>query len=75
MGGLPRRTNEVLQAIKKFMIENGTTPTVREIGELVGLYSTSTVQIHLERLREKGYIEQVGKRYRVKGMRYVEDEE
>ncbi len=35
----------------------GYPPSVREIGEAVGLASSSTVHGHLSRLEEKGYIE------------------
>ncbi|ORO00550.1 repressor LexA, partial [Staphylococcus aureus] len=34
----------------------GYPPSVREIGEAVGLASSSTVHGHLSRLEEKGYI-------------------
>ena len=34
----------------------GISPSVREIGEAVGLRSSSTVHGHLRRLESKGYI-------------------
>ena len=79
MGNLTQKDKEVLEYIKKYMLENGTTPTIREIGIAVHLYSTSTVHKHFQRLVDKGYIEQLsdGKsyKYRVKGMRYVAESE
>ncbi len=77
MGDITKRQKEILRYIKDFMIAHGTTPSIREIGEGVGLYSTSTVHAHFQRLVDSGYIEQIGEksyRYTVKGMRYVEDE-
>lgn len=75
MGGLTKKDKEMLEFIKNYMLENGTTPTIREIGQGVQLYSTSTVHKHFQRLVDKGYIEQLsdGKsyKYRVKGMKYV----
>lgn len=48
------------QAILDFIRENvkhrGYPPSVREIGEAVGLASSSTVHGHLERLQAKGYL-------------------
>ena len=38
------------------MKDKGYSPTVREIGESVGLKSTSSVHIYLKRLEERGYI-------------------
>lgn len=70
---LTKRDQEILRFIKKYMMEHGTTPTIREIGNGVGLYGTSTVHVHFQRLIELGYIEQHNRRYTVKGMRYVED--
>ena len=43
----------ILESIK----ENGYAPSVREIGNAVGLKSPSTVHYHLENLAELGYIE------------------
>ena len=42
--------------IKKYVDENKIAPTVREICNLSGLKSTSTVYGYLTRLEEEGYI-------------------
>lgn len=78
MGDITKRQKEILRYIKDFMIAHGTTPSIREIGEGVGLYSTSTVHAHFQRLVDCGYIEQIGDksyRYKVKGMEYREVED
>jgi repressor LexA len=56
MQGLTDRQREVLQGIHQIMREKGYPPTVREIGERLGLRSSCTVQRHLEALERKGYI-------------------
>ena len=72
---LKGRDKDVLNFIKKYMKENGVTPTIREIGTGIGMRSTSSVHGHFMKLVALGYIEQVcdkGDRYKVKGMEYVE---
>ena len=46
----------VFEYIKTVISERGIAPSVREIGEAVGLRSTSTVQYNLNALEEAGYI-------------------
>ena len=58
------------------MIENGVTPTMRDICNGIGLSSTSSVHVYFKRLVIRGEIIQMDKattRYRVKGMRYVRE--
>ena len=59
MGDITKRQREILRYIKDFMLAHGTTPSIREIGEGVGLYSTSTVHAHFQRLVNCGYIEPI----------------
>lgn len=47
----------VLEYIKDTIGERGVAPSVREIGEAVGLRSTSSVQYNLNALEQAGYIE------------------
>jgi repressor LexA len=47
---------QVLQAIEAFKDEHGYPPSVREIGERVGLSSTSTIHAHLKALERRGLI-------------------
>ena len=56
MQGLTGRQQQVLEGIHHIIKEKGYPPTVREIGERLGLRSSCTVQRHLEALERKGYI-------------------
>ncbi len=56
MQGLTSRQQEVLEGIHQIISEKGYPPTVRDIGQRLGLRSSCTVQRHLEALERKGYI-------------------
>lgn len=47
----------ILNYIIEYMTEYGYSPSVREIGEAVGLKSTSSVHTHLTRMFKEGTIE------------------
>jgi repressor LexA len=51
-----KRQEAILEFIKNEVKSKGYPPSVREIGEAVGLASSSTVHGHLERLEGKGLI-------------------
>jgi repressor LexA len=53
---LTARQREVLEVIQKYLGERGYPPSVREIGEAVGLTSPSTVHAHLNALQRRGYL-------------------
>ncbi|WP_059043995.1 LexA family protein [Paenibacillus rubinfantis] len=53
---LSQRQTEALEIIKSFVAQNGYPPTVREIGENLGLQSSSTAFNLLEQLVKKGYV-------------------
>lgn len=53
---LTERQRQILQFIKDEIRAKGYPPSVREIGEAIGLSSSSTVHGHMTRLEEKGYI-------------------
>lgn len=53
---LSNRQQAILEFIKNEVRDKGYPPSVREIGEAVGLASSSTVHGHLERLEKKGLI-------------------
>ncbi|MCA0988139.1 transcriptional repressor LexA [Guptibacillus algicola] len=53
---LSNRQQDILDFIKVEVKQKGYPPSVREIGEAVGLASSSTVHGHLARLEKKGYI-------------------
>jgi len=51
---LTARQRQVLEVIEVHTREQGYPPSVREIGEAVGLSSPSTVNAHLAALQDKG---------------------
>jgi len=53
---ISNRQQAILEFIKREVREKGYPPSVREIGEAVGLASSSTVHGHLDRLEKKGLI-------------------
>lgn len=46
----------IYNCIVKYIDENYASPTVREIRDMAGLNSVSTVAVHLKNLKTKGYI-------------------
>ena len=50
------RQSRILEVIRDFTEQRGYPPSVREIGERVGLSSSSTVQSHLKSLEKRGLI-------------------
>lgn len=55
-GKISKKQQEILDYIKEEILGKGYPPTVREIGEKVGLKSTSSVHSHLSTLERNGYI-------------------
>lgn len=53
---MSKRQQDILNFIKDEVRTKGYPPSVREIGEAVGLASSSTVHGHLDRLEQKGLI-------------------
>ncbi len=56
MKKLTDKQNEIFEYIKEIISQRGIAPSVREIGEAVGLRSTSSVQYNLNALEDAGYI-------------------
>ena len=56
MTELTERQRQVLEFIDAEVRERGYPPSVREIGEAVGLSSSSTVHAHLAALQDKGFL-------------------
>ena len=50
------RQRRILEVIREFTAERGYPPSVREIGERVGLSSSSTIHAHLKTLERRGFI-------------------
>lgn len=59
-----KTANRILLCIFNYRQEHDFPPTVREIGDLVGLSSTSTVWAHLDRLRKRELITYLEKKPR-----------
>ena len=53
---LSPKQQQIYDYIVSFQADHGYPPSVREIGEAVGLKSPSTVHFHLKGLEEKGLI-------------------
>ena len=51
---LPLRQQQILMTIRDLVAANGCTPSTRQIGDAVGLRSTSTVSKHLKSLGREG---------------------
>ncbi|MGD0219740.1 MAG: transcriptional repressor LexA [Acidimicrobiales bacterium] len=53
---LSGKRRQILEFIERQVRERGYPPSVREIGEAVGLTSSSTVHAHLQILQRQGYL-------------------
>ena len=53
---LTSRQRRILEVIRDAVTDRGYPPSIREIGEAVGLTSTSSVHSQLEALQRKGFI-------------------
>lgn len=54
---LSGKRRQILEFIAEQVRERGYPPSVREIGEAVGLTSSSTVHSHLQVLQQQGYLQ------------------
>lgn len=53
---LPPRQQRILVTIRDWVVRHGYPPSTREIGDAVGLRSSSSVSRHLASLEEKGFL-------------------
>ena len=53
---LTRRQREMVDCIERFIQRHGYSPTLEEIGQMLGLSSLATVHKHLQNLETKGMI-------------------
>jgi len=53
---LPARQQRILLVIRDWVGRHGYSPSVRQIGDAVGLRSSSSVSRHLASLEEKGFV-------------------
>ena len=61
---------EMLRRLARANVRGDRPPSVREVGEAVGLRSSQTAYKHLKKLEEAGYVEREGRRAR--GIRLTE---
>lgn len=61
---LNSRQKQILEYIRVCIDERHLPPSVREIGEEIGLSSPSSVHVHLKVLEDKGYIKRQGSKSR-----------
>lgn len=52
-----QKRQEIVEKVIEYIQTHGYSPTVREIGEMVDLKSTSTVKSHLDKLFREGMLE------------------
>lgn len=64
MKGLTAKQKRVLEVIRQWLKTRGQPPTVREIGNEIGVASSCTVQRHLDALERKGFIKRDRYKYR-----------
>ncbi len=57
MARTSNKAQQIVEYVTQFIQENGYSPSVREIGEAVGLRSTASVSYHLQALQEKGLLQ------------------
>ncbi|WP_435277646.1 transcriptional repressor LexA [Rhodococcus yananensis] len=73
--GLTDRQRRVLEVIRESVAERGYPPSIREIGDAVGLNSTSSVAHQLRTLERKGYLRRDANRPRAVDVRGLDDNE
>jgi repressor LexA len=71
MQGLTKRQAQTLDFIRHSIEERGYPPTLREIGEYMGIRSTNGVNDHLRALERKGYLRREDMKSRA--LKLVED--
>jgi repressor LexA len=71
MQGLTKRQEQTLDFIRQSIEDRGYPPTLREIGEHMGIRSTNGVNDHLRALERKGYLRREDMKSRA--LKLVED--
>lgn len=61
---LTDKQKQVLDYIKKYVADHGFPPSTREIGAALGLSSSATVHVHLQKLINAGAIKKTGSKFR-----------
>lgn len=71
--GLTERQRTILEVIRSSVSTRGYPPSIREIGDAVGLTSTSSVAHQLRTLERKGYLRRDPNRPRAVDVRGIDD--
>src|SRR6202049_3887998 len=71
--GLTERQRTILDVIRASVASRGYPPSIREIGDAVGLTSTSSVAHQLRMLERKGYLRRDPNRPRAVDVRGADD--
>ncbi|MFJ3128031.1 hypothetical protein ACIPJO_34670 [Streptomyces sp. NPDC086993] len=58
------RQAQILRVIRNWIADHGEGPSIRQIGEQVGLSSSSSVAYQLARLEDGGLASRTGRRWR-----------
>ena len=61
---ITKRQSDVLNYIKKYIVQHGFPPSTREIGSALGLSSPATVHTHLKKLADAGCIKKTNSKFR-----------
>ncbi|WP_329167511.1 hypothetical protein OHB49_45585 (plasmid) [Streptomyces sp. NBC_01717] len=64
MNEITEMQRRILICVREWIAEYGEAPTIREIGQRVGLSSTSSTAYQLGRLEERGVISRAGRTWR-----------
>ena len=67
--GLTPRRRQIVETIDDSVRRNGYPPSMREIGDAVGLASTSSVSYQLSVLEQDGYLSRAARRPRTAALR------
>ncbi len=70
---LTGKRRKILEVIEKSLRDRGYPPSVREIGESVGLTSSSSVHAHLKTLQRQGYLRRDPTKPRAMEVRFDEN--
>ena len=65
---LTERQKKVLNTIENFLLEHGYSPTIRQLGKLLGIVHPSAVFKHILSLERKGYLRRVEGKLRLKDL-------
>lgn len=69
MEDLAPRQRQLIDFVAAYQDQKGIPPTLREIGEALGIKSTNGVSDHIKALIKKGYLERVGDARASRGVR------